>query len=235
MIGSGVHAGEFELAYAHGRSDRDGLSLGDELVRIGYRGETRCGEHELAAHFELHIEQGPILENEGIQIGVLTGVQGIRWYELIVRGAETHAGPPSPMASRRDPVPVMADIIPRVYGIAAEAGEDARCTVGIVHAEPGSPNTVPGNVRATVDFRHPRAAVTRPYGRAVTVVGPGLRGKPLRGSAHRNLAFAAGGVREVMRGRRDSGGGYLRRHGEGNGQRRWTRLRLRVPAWRPPE
>ena len=156
MIGSGVHAGEFDLAYAHSRTDRDGHTLGEELARIGYRGDTECGTHALGAHFELHIEQGPILERENIEIGVLTGVQGIRWYELAIEGSEAHAGP-TPMNLRRDPVPVLAKIIPDIYAAAAASGEAARCTLGIVNAEPGSPNTVPGKVRATIDLRHPDA------------------------------------------------------------------------------
>ena len=156
MIGSGVHAGEFELAYAHARTDAEGLTMGEELSRIGYRGDTECGDHALGAHFELHIEQGPILERENIEIGILTGVQGIRWYELIVAGSEAHAGP-TPMDLRRDPVPVVAKLVPGIYSAATESGEAARCTLGIVHAEPGSPNTVPGKVRVTIDYRHPDA------------------------------------------------------------------------------
>ena len=156
MIGSGVHAGEFNLAYAHSRTDGEGLTIGEELSRIGYRGDTECGDHALGAHFELHIEQGPVLERENIEIGILTGVQGIRWYELIVEGSESHAGP-TPMELRRDPVPVMAKLIPGIYAAAAASGAAARCTLGIVNAEPGSPNTVPGKVRVTVDFRHPDA------------------------------------------------------------------------------
>ena len=156
MIGSGVHAGEFDLTYAHSRTDGEGLTMGEELSRIGYRGDTECGDHALGAHFELHIEQGPILERENIEIGILTGVQGIRWYELIVEGSESHAGP-TPMELRRDPVPVMAKLIPGIYAAAVESGAAARCTLGIVNAEPGSPNTVPGKVRVTIDFRHPDA------------------------------------------------------------------------------
>ena len=85
-----------------------------------------------------------------------TGVQGIRWYELIVPGSEAHAGP-TPMDLRRDPVPVMAKLVPGIYAAATDSGDAARCTLGIVSAEPGSPNTVPGKVRVTIDFRHPDA------------------------------------------------------------------------------
>ena len=157
MLGSGVHAGEFDLNYAYGRSDGQGLAFGNELARIGYAGNTKVGTHELAAHFELHIEQGPILERENLDIGIVTGVNGIMWYELAIHGFETHAGP-SPMSGRRDPVPVAAQLIPQIYAIAEQSGEEARCTIGVISAEPGSTNTVPGKVRLTVDFRHPEAS-----------------------------------------------------------------------------
>ena len=158
MIGSGVYAGTFDLDYAYARKDRDGVTLGDELARIGYVGDLDPGAHKLAAHFELHIEQGPILERNATEVGVVTGVNGIMWYDLTIQGFETHAGP-TPMSMRRDPVPVAAEVIPHIYAIAASAGEDARCTIGVVKAEPGSPNTVPGKVCLTVDFRHPAANV----------------------------------------------------------------------------
>lgn len=160
MIGSGVHSGAFELDYAYGRTDAEGNKLGDELARIGYLGSLGPGQHRLAAHLELHIEQGPILEQEAMDIGVVTGVNGIMWYELAVEGFETHAGP-TPMSSRRDPVPVAAEIIPKIYATARLAGKDTRCTIGVLNAEPGSPNTVPGKVRLTVDVRHPQEDVLK--------------------------------------------------------------------------
>jgi len=158
MIGSGVYCGEFDLDYAYAREDDEQTTLGSALAAIGYKGSTACGAHKLGAHIELHIEQGPILEAEDTEIGVLTGVQGIRWYELAVDGAETHAGP-SPMKMRKDPVPVLASLLPEIYAIAERAGEDARCTVGVLNASPGSTNTVPGRVTASVDLRHPDAAI----------------------------------------------------------------------------
>lgn len=155
MIGSGVHAGTFDLDYAYSRTDSEGKKLGDELARIGYLGSLSPGAHAFAAHYELHIEQGPVLEQGAMDIGVVTGVNGIMWYELTIEGFETHAGP-TPMSMRRDPVPVVAEIIPKIYASARLAGEDARCTVGVLKAEPGSPNTVPGRIRLTVDVRHPQ-------------------------------------------------------------------------------
>ena len=157
MLGSGVHCGEFGLDEAHGRRDAEGISLGEALAAIGYRGEIACGAHPLGAHFELHIEQGPILEAEGLDLGVVTGVQGIRWYELRVHGSETHAGP-CPMSMRRDPVPVLAALMSELYAFTQSQGDEARCTIGRMDAAPGSVNTVPSCALVSVDLRHPDPA-----------------------------------------------------------------------------
>src|SRR5438552_13607094 len=101
MIASGVYAGEFDLEYGLSRKDVDGKTIGEELKRIGYAGERECGGREVAAFFEAHIEQGPILEAENKTIGVVEGVQGIRWYEVTVTGQDAHAGP-TPMPRRKD-------------------------------------------------------------------------------------------------------------------------------------
>src|SRR3546814_11381585 len=94
MIASGVFAGVFELEYGHSRKDVDGKSLGEELQRIGYLGEETPGDHPIRAFFEAHIEQGPILEAEKKTIGVVTGAQGQRWFEVTLTGSESHAGTP---------------------------------------------------------------------------------------------------------------------------------------------
>ena len=101
MLCSGVFAGVFSRDYADSRVDREGKKFGDELDRIGYRGTEPAGGHKLGAHFEVHIEQGPILEAEGKTIGIVTGVQGMRWFEVTVTGAESHAGS-TPMPLRHD-------------------------------------------------------------------------------------------------------------------------------------
>ncbi len=154
MLGSGVYAGAFDLAFAYDRRDKDDIALGDELTRIGYVGAVEPGAHELAAHFELHIEQGPILERNAQDVGVVTGVNGIMWFDMEVQGFETHAGP-TPMAMRRDPVPILAEIVPKIYQVAASEGDDSRCTIGVIRTHPGSPNTVPASVTFTIDVRHP--------------------------------------------------------------------------------
>src|SRR5271169_6848154 len=101
MLASGVFAGVFTVDHANGRQDRDGKAFGDELDRIGYRGTEKAGGHSLGAMFELHIEQGPILEDEDKMIGVVTGVQGMRWYEVTVFGQDAHTGA-TPMYLRKN-------------------------------------------------------------------------------------------------------------------------------------
>ncbi len=158
MIASGVFAGVFDLAYGWSRKDGDGHSLGEALQQIGYMGDVPMGNRPIKAAFELHIEQGPILESEDKAVGIVTGVQGIRWYELIIEGKEAHAGP-TPMSHRRDPVQGMIPILGRIYELATNYAPHGRVTIGDIQAEPGVINTVPGRLRIKVDFRHPDAAV----------------------------------------------------------------------------
>jgi beta-ureidopropionase / N-carbamoyl-L-amino-acid hydrolase len=158
MLGSGVYSGEFDQQYADARYDDSGCTFGAELSRIGYRGAIPAGSLRLAAHLELHIEQGPILEAQDTAIGVVSGVQGIRWYELRLYGTETHAGP-TPMQMRDDPVRAFAGLVPDLYALAESRGTDARCSIGRLQASPGSTNTVPGSVFFSLDLRHPDSAV----------------------------------------------------------------------------
>ena len=101
MLCSGVYAGVFTPEFAYSREDRQGIKLGEELERIGYKGKHKAGAIKFSAMFELHIEQGPILEAENKMIGVVTGVQGMRWYEVTVRGQESHTGA-TPMGLRKN-------------------------------------------------------------------------------------------------------------------------------------
>jgi beta-ureidopropionase / N-carbamoyl-L-amino-acid hydrolase len=154
MLCSGVYAGVFTPEFAYDREDRDGRRFGDELERIGYRGDEPVGQHRLGALFELHIEQGPILEDEGKVIGVVQGVQGMRWYEVTVTGQDAHTGA-TPMHLRRNALLGAARVIERVHGIALDHAPAAVGTVGLVEVRPNSRNVVPGEVFLTVDFRHP--------------------------------------------------------------------------------
>jgi N-carbamoyl-L-amino-acid hydrolase len=158
MIASGVFAGVFDLEYGLSRTDHDGRTIGAELQRIGYAGEQKVGHRPLGALFELHIEQGPILEAEGQRIGVVTGGQGTRWYDCEVIGAESHAGP-TPMEARRDALRASAELLGEIYRIAHDQAPNGRATVGELRAYPGSRNTVPGRVEFTIDMRHPDGGV----------------------------------------------------------------------------
>ncbi len=154
MMGSGVYAGVFALESIWEHRDREGASVEEALTNIGYKGSDKIGEHRFGAFFEAHIEQGPILENENKTIGIVSGVQGIRWYDVIVTGDEAHAGP-TPMDIRRDALAGAAALIPRIYDLALDRPPFGRATVGDFHSEPASRNTVPGIVTFSVDLRHP--------------------------------------------------------------------------------
>jgi len=154
MMGSGVFAGVFPLEEIWTTADRDGTTVAQALESIDYMGEEPAGTRRFGAFFEAHIEQGPILEAERKPIGVVTGVQGIRWYDVVLLGEEAHAGP-TPMERRRDPLVGAAELLARIYSLANARQPHARATVGELASEPASRNTVPGRVRFSVDLRHP--------------------------------------------------------------------------------
>jgi N-carbamoyl-L-amino-acid hydrolase len=159
MVGSGVFAGVFDLADGLAIPDNvTGVELGAELERIGFAGAEPVGGRPVAAYFEAHIEQGPILEAAQKPIGIVTGAQGQRWYEVIVTGQEAHAGP-TPMPRRRDALVGAARMIDAVNRIGHAHAPYACATVGFVQVSPNSRNTIPGRVFFTVDFRHPEDAV----------------------------------------------------------------------------
>jgi N-carbamoyl-L-amino-acid hydrolase len=153
MMGSGAFAGLFPVEEILATTDVDGKTFGAELERIGYKGEP-FGKPNVGAYFEAHIEQGPILEAEERTIGVVTGAQGQRWYEVTLTGMEAHAGP-TPMARRRDALVGAADVVRAVNRIGHDFQPDACATVGMLQVHPNSRNVIPGQVFLTVDFRHP--------------------------------------------------------------------------------
>lgn len=157
MVSSGVFAGVFTLEYGLSRADVDGKTMGEELQRIGYAGDLPVGK-PIHAAFELHIEQGPILEAEGKTIGVVTHAQGQRWYEVVFTGQESHAGP-TPMPRRRDALLGAARVIDLVNRIGHAHAPFACATVGMLQVHPNSRNVIPGRVFFTVDLRHPDDAV----------------------------------------------------------------------------
>src|SRR3954468_4506066 len=158
MVSSGVFGGAIEKGWAQSRQDRDGMTFAGALDAIGYRGSERCGQHPLSAFFELHIEQGPILEAEGKEIGIVTGVQGMRWYEVTVTGESAHTGA-TPMKLRRNALLGAARLTERINAIAERHAPDALGAVGLMEVRPNSRNVVPGEVFFCVDLRHPQAVV----------------------------------------------------------------------------
>ncbi len=154
MAGSGVFAGVFELHETLKISDSQGLGLGEELARIGYAGEAPATAMPIKAAIEAHIEQGPILEESGTDIGVVVGVQGVKWFMLTLTGVEVHAGP-TPMELRRDPVLGAVRILEKLYGLVSLRKPWGRITFGCIETSPGVFNTVPHQVKISIDIRHP--------------------------------------------------------------------------------
>ncbi len=154
MMGSGVAIGKFDLDEVYGMTDAAGKTFRDELEAIGYLGDAPPGVGEVAAFFEVHIEQGPILEGQAKTIGIVQGAQGQRWFDITLTGQEAHAGP-TPMAIRRDALVGAAELVGVVNRIGLEFQPGACATVGQFVVSPNSRNTIPGQVTFSVDFRHP--------------------------------------------------------------------------------
>ena len=155
MMGSGVYAGAFTLEHALSQVDREGVSVRDALSAIGFAGDTAvppARRDGIAAYFEAHIEQGPVLENADTVIGVVTAALGQRWYDVVLTGVEAHAGP-TPMPLRRDALLAASDVVRAVNDIALAHAPNARGTVGWMDVFPNSRNVIPGRVRLTVDLR----------------------------------------------------------------------------------
>ena len=155
MVASGVFGSVFDLEYGLSCSDRDGKTIGEELERIGYAGDVECGGRNVGTFFETHIEQGPILEAANKTIGVVQGVQGIRWYEVEVIGMESHAGT-TPMERRKDALAAASMMVAEANRL-GEATADARTTIGMMEVSPNSRNVIPGHVFFSMDLRHPDA------------------------------------------------------------------------------
>jgi beta-ureidopropionase / N-carbamoyl-L-amino-acid hydrolase len=158
MIASGVFAGVYSLEYGLSRTDPSGTTLGNALAEIGYAGNEPVGGMPIHAAFELHIEQGAILERGGWTIGVVTAGQGQRWYEITLDGVDAHAGT-TPMDLRHDTLVGAAHLITFVEALGRHYAPHGRATVGMIDVKPNSRNTVPGRSFFTVEFRHPDAAV----------------------------------------------------------------------------
>ncbi|MGR3632927.1 MAG: Zn-dependent hydrolase [Limimaricola soesokkakensis] len=158
MLSSGVFAGVHTQDWAYAREDAEGKRFGDELARIGYVGDEPVGRRKMHAMFELHIEQGPILEAEGKDIGVVTHGQGLSWTQVTVTGKESHTGS-TPMPMRRNAGLGMARILDKVDEIAWSHKPHAVGAAGHIEVFPNSRNVIPGKAVFTVDFRSPELAV----------------------------------------------------------------------------
>ena len=154
MLASGVFAGIHDEAWAYGRRDADGKAFGDELQRIGWQGDEPVGARKMHAFFELHIEQGPILEAEGKDIGVVTHGQGLWWLEVRLTGREAHTGS-TPMNMRVNAGLGMARITEAVHRIAMAHQPNAVGAVGQANVYPNSRNVIPGQAVFTIDIRSP--------------------------------------------------------------------------------
>ena len=157
LMGSGVWSGVFPLEKTYALSDTEGVTVGAALDRIGYRGSEKATAFPADAYFELHIEQGPILEREDKVIGIVTGAQAQIWYDAVATGQESHAGT-TPPAARKDALVCAARVIDLVDRMMRARGEAGRGTVGQLLVSPNSRNVIPGEVRFSVEFRHPDEA-----------------------------------------------------------------------------
>ncbi|MBN7757452.1 Zn-dependent hydrolase [Nitratireductor aquimarinus] len=154
MLASGVFAGVHERDWAYDRTDAEGKRFGDELERIGWKGDEPVGQRKMKAFFELHIEQGPILEDEFVDIGVVTHGQGLWWLQVTLTGKESHTGS-TPMPKRRNAGLGMARVTELVHEVAMDYQPNAVGAIGHVEVYPNSRNVIPGKTVFTVDIRSP--------------------------------------------------------------------------------
>ncbi|TPM38268.1 Zn-dependent hydrolase [Mesorhizobium sp. B2-3-4] len=158
MMASGVFAGVLDQADVYAHTDKNGKKFGEELERIGWKGTEKVGARQIHAFFELHIEQGPILEDEDIDIGVVTHGQGLKWLQVTLTGKEAHTGS-TPMPKRRNAGLGMARVIELVHEIAMDYQPDAVGAVGHMEVYPNSRNIIAGRTVFTIDIRSPEKEV----------------------------------------------------------------------------
>jgi len=158
MMASGVFAGVLDQADVYAHKDKDGKSFGAELERIGWRGDEVVGARKIHAYYELHIEQGPILEDENVDIGVVTHGQGLKWLQVTLTGKEAHTGS-TPMPKRRNASLGMARVIELVHEVAMDYQPEAVGAVGHIEVYPNSRNIIAGKAVFTIDIRSPNKQV----------------------------------------------------------------------------
>ncbi|KAI0015905.1 putative N-carbamoyl-L-amino acid hydrolase [Xylariomycetidae sp. FL0641] len=159
MMCSGVYGGAFTTEWGHSRTDSDGKTIKEELDRIGFLGDVPCSfeANPISAHFEVHIEQGPILDSAKQSVGIVKGVQSMRWYHIDVTGREAHTGT-TPMGRRSDALLGAANMIVETNRFVTEgrlAEREARATIAVINSGPQSINTIAGKVRMGLDIRAP--------------------------------------------------------------------------------
>ena len=169
LTGSGGFAGRLKRETVLDLQATDGATFGAELRRIGYGGESLSGELGFGAYIEAHSEQGPVLESGGKSIGIVSGVQGVRWYDLRISGAGRHAGT-TPMSARSDAFMAAAALTASLRTMGLSLSEEIRLTFGRIEVLPGSPNTIPGCVSASVDLRHPDETVLTCFEEAMSSI-----------------------------------------------------------------
>lgn len=157
LMGSGTWAGVYPIERSYALRDIEGISVEQALKEIGYQGDQPAAPHPADSYFELHIEQGPILEREGKRIGIVTGAQAQVWWDARILGQDSHAGTTPPYA-RRDALVAAARIIALVDARMREKGDEGRGTVGFMQVLPNSRNVIPGEVLFSIEFRHPDSA-----------------------------------------------------------------------------
>jgi len=156
MLGSAVFSGVRTLEWAHARADDTGRTVGEELRRIGYAGTAPVGGRVVDAYFELHIEQGPLLDDKGIPVGVVAGTYGVRGMNVEVRGETAHSGP-TPMAARRNALVGAAMLIVAVNEIGWSYAPEGKATTSRIEVWPNLAGILPDYAKVTVDVRHPDA------------------------------------------------------------------------------
>jgi N-carbamoyl-L-amino-acid hydrolase len=215
MIASGVMAGKIALEDAYNARDKDGLRLVDELERIGYLGAEPCIPRPFRAYLELHIEQGPQLEEEGLSVGVVEGIVAISWSRLTIHGVQDHAGP-TPMRIRHDALVAAAAVVTGVRRIATDLGGDLVTTVGNLTVHPNIVNAIPGRVTLSIDMRDPKSeTLDRALPRLDAVVREACEREGVRYELEHYwrmpyTPFAADVVAAVERAARASGAGHRR-------------------------
>lgn len=189
MLASGVWAGQLTEAFAYARMDSRRVTVRDALEAIGYRGERPARAFPVHACYELHIEQGPILEEEAVDIGLVRAAMGQRWFTVTLDGFAAHAGT-TPMHSRRDALTAFAQLALNVEAIGYQHVPDGRATIGMAQVTPNSRNVVPSRVECSVEFRHPEQTALEAMEAALRQAAESLSARGVTATVERIFDYA---------------------------------------------